>query len=124
MWTSLALRSAARLHPPDLLAQEGIAERGESGALLVVLAVAVAAGGGLVEIRFTAHGLKFCRHLAGMSRMHAIVLARRRKEDRRIVTSRRRQVIGGISLQELPVFRLVRVAVFGDPARARKQLAV
>src|SRR5689334_5947831 len=61
------------LTPANGVAQEIVAEGGEGGALLVVLAVAVAAGGGFVEIGFVAHCLQFGRHLAGVAGVDAVV---------------------------------------------------
>src|SRR5947209_1949732 len=52
--------------PADCAAQEVVAEGGKGGALAVVLAIAMAASGGLVEIGFVAHRLQLCPHLAGM----------------------------------------------------------
>src|SRR4051812_45773687 len=63
--------------PADAAAQEGGAERDEVRALLVVLAVAVAAGRRLVEVCLrVAHRLQLGRHLAGVPRMHPVILAR------------------------------------------------
>jgi len=66
-------KAGVALLPPDGAAQETVAERGEGGALAVVLAVAVAAGGGLVEIGFVAHRLQFRRHFAGVAGMDAVL---------------------------------------------------
>jgi hypothetical protein len=47
--------------------------------------------------------------------MDAVVAAAGRKEDRRIGLARRRDVIGGEAREELPILRLVGIAVFVDP---------
>jgi hypothetical protein len=46
-----ALASLLGRLPPDSAAQKIVAERGEGSALFVVLAVAVTAGGGLIDRR-------------------------------------------------------------------------
>jgi len=56
--------------------------------------------------------------------MHAVIFARRGKQDRGIALSRHGEMIGGIGLQKIPVLGIIRIAVFCDPARAREQLAV
>ncbi len=118
------MTGGALSRPADLVAQEREAQRGEGGALLVVLAVAVAAGGGLVQVGLVAHRLQLGGHLARVAGMHAIVLARGGDQDRRIAVPRLGLVIGRVGLQEGPVLRLVGVAVLGDPAGAGQQLAV
>jgi hypothetical protein len=60
-----------------------IDDRSGNYPLLVALAVAVAAGGGLVKIGFVAHRLRFRRHLAGVAGVDAVVAIR----DRRVRTA-------------------------------------
>ena len=90
---------------PDLGPEKRVSQRHERRGFLVVLAIAVAAGRGLVEIGLVAHGLQLGGHLAGVAGMHAVVRAGRGQQDRRIAVPRRRQVIGRIGLQEGPVLR-------------------
>src|SRR5437867_4400877 len=84
--------------PPNTLTQKGQAQRDESGAFLVILAVAMAASGGFVVARVVAERLELGRHLAGVAGMHTIVLARGRDQDRWIGPACFGQVIGGIGL--------------------------
>ena len=69
----VAASLAVALPPADGAAQKIVAECGEGGALLVVLAVAVSAGGGFIEIGLVAHRLQFGRHFAGVAGMDAVV---------------------------------------------------
>jgi hypothetical protein len=55
---------APSLRPADRAAQEIVAQRGEGGALGIVLALAVTAGGGLVKIGLITHRPQLCGHLA------------------------------------------------------------
>src|SRR5215471_11569683 len=89
--------------PADGVTQEIVAKRGKRSALLVVLAVAVAAGGGFVKISFVAHRLQLCRHLAGMAGVDAVVAPARRDQDRRVMPDRDRVVVGGNLAQKTPV---------------------
>src|ERR1700746_1517316 len=73
----------SRRGPAERAGQKGVAECLKSGALGVVLAVAVPARGGLVKVGFVPHCLQLCRHLAGMAGMHAVVAPARRDQDRR-----------------------------------------
>src|SRR3954466_12578911 len=70
--------------PSDLGSEESVAQGRERGTFLVVLAVAVAASGGLIEVGLIPERLQLGGHLARVSGMDAIVLARCRKQDRRI----------------------------------------
>src|SRR5277367_3168633 len=100
----------------DLLPQEGISERQESGPFLVVLAKAMSSGGGLVEPNLPVpQGLQLRRHLAGVAGMHTIVAARGGDQDRRIRPTRHRLMVGRIGFQPRPLLGLVGIAVFGDP---------
>src|SRR5262245_55575055 len=56
--------------------------------------------------------------------MHAVVARRGPQQDRRIWLSHLGEMIGRNVLEERPVLRLVRIAVFRAPARAGEQLAV
>ena len=56
--------------------------------------------------------------------MDPVVAPRRGNQDRRIRLPGLRDVVGRDLLQEGPVLRDLRVAVFGDPARAGEQLGV
>src|SRR3981081_1079320 len=99
-----------------------MSERYECGPFLVVLAIAVTAGRGLVEIRFISHRLQLGRHLARVSGMDAGIPPRRGRrwarvsgsaavspprggnQDRWIFLPGLCGVIGGISLQPCPFF--------------------
>src|SRR5262245_28389435 len=70
--------------PADGAAQERVAEGDETGDLAMVLAVAVPAGGRLVEMRLITHGLQLGGHFSRMSGMDAVVAAAGRQQDRRI----------------------------------------
>src|SRR5260370_40995969 len=95
------------------------AERRECGGFLVVLAVAVAAGGGLVEPNIlVAHRLELGRHLAGVAGMHPVVAAGGGDQDRRIRPSRPRPGVGRIRFLSRPFLGLVGGGGFGWPAAA------
>src|SRR6516162_11311101 len=110
--------------PADGAAQEIVAECGKGGALGIVLAVAMPAGGGLVKVSLVAHRLQLRRHLAGMARMHAVVAPAGRDQDRRVMMARYRVVIGRDLFEEFPVVGVVWIAVYGDPAGAGVQFRV
>src|SRR5262249_35267475 len=110
--------------PANGAPQEGIAERYERRYVLVALAMAVPSRRKFVEMCFVAHCLQLRRHLAGVAWMGAVVAAAGRDQDRRIGLARRRDVIGGEAREELPILRLVGIAVFVDPPRAGAQLGV
>src|SRR3984893_15036090 len=86
-------------HPPDLVLEEPVTERGERGPFLVVLAIAVTARRGLVEIRFISHRLQLGGHLARVSGVDAVVASRGGNQHRRIFLLGLCGVIGGIGLQ-------------------------
>src|SRR6187401_2624747 len=103
------------LSPADALAQEGVAQGDEVRPLLVVLAVAVAAGRRLVEIGLAiAHRLQLGGHLARVAGMHAVVAPRGGEQDRRIGLAGLSLVVGRVGREPRPFLRLVRVAVLGD----------
>jgi len=87
-------RPVSSLSAAQLLPQKIQPQRRERRALLVVLAVAVAAGGGLVEMGVVAHRLQLRRHLAGVAGMDAVVAARSRDQNGRIAAARLGPVIG------------------------------
>src|SRR5215467_15711384 len=80
--------------PADGAAQKVVTESRERRALGVVLAIAVPTRGGLVKVGLIAHRLQLCRHLAGMSGMHAIFTPAGRDQDRRVTPAGDRVVIG------------------------------
>src|SRR5215510_12437562 len=82
----------------------------------------MAARGWFVEIGFISQRLKLRSHLAGMTRMRAIVPATRRDEDRGIGLAGRRDVIGGNAGEELPIPRVFRVTELVDQCRTDEQL--
>src|SRR5262249_168263 len=93
--SGLSAPSAFEARPTHVPSEEGVAQGREGGPFLVVLAVAVAAGGGLVEKDLiVAHGAQLGGHLAGVAGMHAIVAARRGEQDRRVVPPGHGLVIG------------------------------
>src|SRR3954452_21382780 len=102
-----APQTLALVLPPDLLFQEPKANHLEPGALLVVLAVAVATGFRLVEPGLVAHGLELCRHLARMPGMDTVVASRGGDQDRRIRLAGLDVVIGGVGLEPVPLLGLV-----------------
>src|SRR5208337_504053 len=119
-----AFKGASALWPANRLTQEAEAECSECRALLVVLAVAVPAIRRLVEIRLVAHSLQLRSHLARVARVNAVVTPRGRQQDRRVLLARRGVVVGRIGLQKRPIFRLIWIAVLGDPARSSQQLRI
>src|SRR5262252_5940485 len=86
------------------LAQEIVAEGREDSALLVVFAVVVAAGGGLIKAGIIAHRLQLCGHVEGVAGMDAVVAPALSHQDRRVrpAGDRRRPP------EELPILRIVR----------------
>src|SRR5690348_9425034 len=100
--------------PADGAPQEIVPERGEGGALLVVLAVTMSASRRLVEIGLIAHRLQFRCHLAGVAGMDAVVAPARRNQDRWIGSAGDCVVIGRDLAEKFPVFRIVWIAVFGN----------
>src|SRR5262245_28360004 len=102
----------------DFLFHERVAERDEGRGLIAASAAAMTTGGRLVEIGLVAQGPQLGRHLPGMARMDAVVVARGGEQDRRIATARLCQMIGRVCLQERPIPRFLRVAVFRDPTGA------
>src|SRR5882672_10259356 len=91
---------------------------------LLKVAGAMAALRRLIEEHSVAKLFETRRHLAGVSRMHAIIACRGPQENRWIGLPRLGEMIGRDLLEEGPVVGFVRIAVYGDPARAREQLAV
>src|SRR5450755_1047107 len=81
--------------PSDGVAQEVVTERLKGGHFTMVFAGAVAAGRGLVEVSFIAHGLQLGRHLSRVRRMNAVIRAACRQQDRRIGLSGGGNVVGG-----------------------------
>src|SRR5947209_16745363 len=75
-------RSRLAIPPPDLVLQKLKSKHLEAGAFLVVLAVAVAACFGLVEISLVAHRLELCRHLARVAGMDTVIAPRGGDQDR------------------------------------------
>src|SRR5215475_3107976 len=110
--------------PPDGAAQEAVTQRDERRHVVVVLAVAVPAGGKLVEVSLVTHSLELGRHLARMARMRPIVLTARRDQDRWIRLARRRHMVSRNAGQELPVLGLVGIAVFIGDRRTYEQLRI
>src|SRR5215813_3572431 len=78
----------------------------------------------LIEEHGMAERFETRRHLAGVSRMNAIIACRGPQQDRRIGLSRVGEMIGRDLLEKGPVVGFVGIAVFGDPARSREELAV
>ncbi len=103
----------------DRTAKEIGAKGNECCPLPIVLAVAVPACAGLVEVSGIAQSLQLCGHLTRVARMDAVVPLRGGEQDRRIGLSRHRGVIGEDFVEESPIVRLVGIAIFVNPGCAK-----
>src|SRR5436190_4197393 len=112
-------------HPlAQLFQHEAVFERREVGALRGRDARAVAALEVLEVHDVVALLLHLREHLARVARMDAIVTQCRPEENLRILLVLRHVLVRRVLRDELPVLRIVRIAVLAHPRGAREKLVV